>query len=463
MTLSSTPSPSDGPRAPAMASVTDLAARLDRLPVVTGSHRLWAGLLGFFFLFDTFDLSAFGNTAPALRAEWGLTIGQVSLATSAAFVGMFFGALIGGRASDRWGRRPVLLAGAATYSLFSLATALAPNFETLVVLRLLTGIGMQATTGVLLVYVSEMFPRHLRGRYQAILLTIGIVGVPLAAFVARMVTPWGEGAWRWVYAVGALGIVGTVVAVKLLPESARWAAAHGRADRAEALVTRLEDEAKAATGAPLPEPQPLPAPRTGSFGELLGRPYLKRTAVASVAMVLLILSIYGFNSWVATLLVERGFAQTTALTMVTILAIASVPGAFLPYFFVDRFERKDIILTLAVLSAAAVAVFGFVANPVAMVVAGFVFSVFMQSIVAVLYTYLPEIYPTHLRGVGSGIANGLGRVAGVAGAFIVGGIFTAFGFTTVFVYLAVVVLLLGIVLALFGERTTARSLEQISG
>lgn len=180
-------------------------------------------------------------------------------------------------------------------------------------------------------------------------------------------------------------------------------------------------------------------------------------------MVLLILSIYGFNSWVATLLVERGFAQTTALTMVTILAIASVPGAFLPYFFVDRFERKDIILTLAVLSAAAVAVFGFVANPVAMVVAGFVFSVFMQSIVAVLYTYLPEIYPTHLRGVGSGIANGLGRVAGVAGAFIVGGIFTAFGFTTVFVYLAVVVLLLGIVLALFGERTTARSLEQISG
>ena len=67
MTLSSAPSSSDPPRTSTLSSVTDLSARLGRLPVAT----------------------------PALRAEWGLTIGQVSLATSAAFVGKFIGALLG--------------------------------------------------------------------------------------------------------------------------------------------------------------------------------------------------------------------------------------------------------------------------------------------------------------------------------------------------------------------------------
>jgi hypothetical protein len=73
--------PPDPPRfngsgAPA-AAITDLAARLDRIPVITPTHRRWAGLLGFLFVFDLVDLNSFAYAAPALRAEWGLSIGGV--------------------------------------------------------------------------------------------------------------------------------------------------------------------------------------------------------------------------------------------------------------------------------------------------------------------------------------------------------------------------------------------------
>ena len=87
----------------------DIAARLDRLPVITRTHRTWVVLLGALFVFDLVDLNSFAYAAPALRTQWGLSIGTVGVVTSAGFVGMFLGAIVGGRLSDRIGRRPVLI------------------------------------------------------------------------------------------------------------------------------------------------------------------------------------------------------------------------------------------------------------------------------------------------------------------------------------------------------------------
>ncbi|MET0190373.1 MAG: MFS transporter [Pseudonocardia sediminis] len=441
----------------------DLAARLDRIPVVTPVHRRWVGLLGFLFVFDLVDLNSFAYAAPALRTEWGLSIAGVGAITSAGFVGMFVGAIVGGRLSDRLGRRPVLVGAVFLYSLFSLLSAFAPDAVTLGVLRVLTGLGLQAMTGVLLVWVSEMFPRALRGRYQALLLAIGLAGVPIAAWVARAVVPLGEGAWRWIFVVGALGAVGGVVALRVLPESVRWCAAHGRAPdpRQEQLVARMEEQASRITGAPLPEPVPDRPVVPGRLSELLRGATGRRTLVASVSCVFLILSFYGFSSWVPTLLVERGYTTAESLTFSSVLAIAAVPGALLAMPVADRFERRSVLLVVQSVVAVFLLLFGLVDHPVAIVVFGFAAAMFMQTGVAVLYTYIAEVFPLHLRGLGSGVANGSGRLAGVLGGLLVAALYSGAGLVAVYVYLAIAALLLGVVMRIWGERTTNRRLEEI--
>jgi putative MFS transporter len=441
----------------------DLAARLDRIPVVTPTHRRWVGLLGFLFVFDLVDLNSFAYAAPALRTEWGLSIGQVGAITSAGFVGMFAGAVVGGRLSDRIGRRPVLIGAVLFYSLFSLLSAMATGPWMLGAMRVLTGFGLQAMTGVLLVWVSEMFPRSLRGRYQALLLAIGLAGVPIAAWVARFVVPMGEGAWRWIFVVGALGVVGGVVAMKVLPESIRWRAAQGRPIRPddEALVAGMEEQAERRTGEPLPVPVPDRPVVPGRLTELLRGAMLRRTIVAAGACVFLILSFYGFSSWVPTLLVERGYSAAQSLTFSSILAIAAVPGALLAMPVIDRFERRSVVLGLECVVAVLLLLFGLVDSPVAIIVCGFGAAMLMQTGVAVLYTYIAEVFPLHLRGLGSGIANGSGRLAGVIGGVVVAALYTGSGIVAVYVYLAVAALLMGLALGLFGERTTNRRLEEI--
>jgi MFS transporter, putative metabolite:H+ symporter len=442
---------------------TDLAARLDRIPVITPTHRRWVGLLGFLFVFDLVDLNSFAYAAPALRQEWGISIGEVGAITSAGFVGMFLGAIVGGRLSDRIGRRPVMIGAVFFYSLFSLLSAFATGPLMLGGLRVLTGFGLQAMTGVLLVWVSEMFPRALRGRYQAMLLAIGLAGVPIAAWVARLVVPMGVGAWRWIFVVGALGAIGGVVALKVLPESVRWSAAHGRPGDPR-IVESMEREAEARTKEsvePLPAPVPDRPVVPGKVSELLRGATLRKTVVAAGACVFLILSFYGFSSWVPTLLVERGYSTAESLTYSSILAIAAVPGALLAMPIIDRFERRTVVLSLQVVVAVLLLLFGLIDHPAAIIVCGFGAAMLMQTGVATLYTYIAEVFPLHLRGLGSGIANGSGRLAGVLGGFLVAALYSGLGLTSVYVYLAVAALLMGLVLGLFGERTTNRRLEDI--
>lgn len=459
--MGSRPSDPGSGGAPPAAATADLAARLDRIPVVTGMHRRWAWLLGSLFVFDLVDLNSFAFAAPALRAEWGLSIGGVGAITSAGFVGMFFGAIVGGRLSDRIGRRPVLIGATFFYSLFSLLSAFAVGPWSLGILRVLTGFGLQAMTGVLLVWVSEMFPRSQRGRYQALLLAIGLAGVPIAAWVARLVVPLGEGGWRWIFVIGSLGAVGGLVALRVLPESVRWRAARGLKGGEEEIVAKLEAQAEIRTGQPLPAPIPDRPVVAGKVSELLRGATLRKTIVASLACVFLILSFYGFSSWVPTLLVERGYTTAQSLTFSSILAIAAVPGALLAMPIIDRFERKTVIFGLEVVVAVLLLLFGLIPHSAAILICGFGAAMLMQTGVATLYTYIAEVFPLHLRGLGSGIANGSGRLAGVVGGVLVAGLYSGLGMPAVYIYLAVAALAMGLVMQLFGERTTNRRLEDI--
>lgn len=104
---------------------------------------------------------------------------------------------------------------------------------------------------------------------------------------------------------------------------------------------------------------------------------------------------------------------------------------------------------------------GLIDHPAAIIVCGFGAAMFMQTGVATLYTYIAEVFPLHLRGLGSGIANGSGRPAGVVGGLLVAALYSGLGMAAVYIYLAVAALLLGLVMALFGERTTNRRLEDI--
>lgn len=424
--------------------------------------------------FDMADINSFAVAAPAIRKDWGLSIDDIAIITSASFFGMFAGSLIGGRLADRFGRKRIVVWSTLTYSVASLATAFSVSLIDLTILRVLTGLGLMGATTALLTYVSEMFPHHLRGRVQAFITAISLLGIPGMAFFARWVVPMGESTWRWIFILGAGGIIAAAVFQLVVPESVRWLAAKGNHAKAAAIVERMESKTldcdlRPAAPAPVtavapPEPG-AETSRTGSgISRLLRDPSLRtRTIVLSIGLMFSTLTYYGFNAWVPTLLVERGMSAAESLTYVSILSLAACPGALVAMLFIDRWQRRSVILGVYVSVGALMLIFGFSSTPWVLMTSGILMMLIIQVGTASFYAYMPEVFPTGVRSSGVGVANSSGRIATFAGTFLIASIFNNLGYSAVFIFLCACSVTVGLLLGLRGEKTSNRSLEEISG
>lgn len=446
---------------PATATLTD---RLNRIPVITTRHRTWAILVTALLVFEMADLNAFAYVAPTLRQQWGISVDTVAWITASAFLGMSVGSLAGGFLADKFGRQKLLVVGTAFYSILSLLSATASEPIELAIYRFLIGAGLYAVTVAALTYVSEMFPRAHRGRVQALLAAIAFLGIPLMSLFSRWMIPQSENGWRWVFVFGGAGLLISVVVARKLPESIRWLELRGRAGEEHArIVAEIEDESIRRTGQELPEPTRDPVVPTGKASDLVrGGGYLKRTVVMSLVLVFATSAFYGFNSWLPILLTEHGFSTSASLTYTTIVAIAACPGALLASLFVERFERRNTVMVVFLLCAIFLILVGTTDSNAMFLVGGVAVSLLLYFNTAILYTYMPEIFPTPLRALGTGVPNSAGRIATVICMFVVAAILSGMGFTSVFVYLAVSVSVAGLLLGILGEHTRGRTLESIS-
>ena len=176
-----------------MTAVASGGARVIRPGLVIGVCLLIATLEGY-------DVQAFGVAAPHMARELGLNPGQVGWAGSAANFGLVLGALAGGWAADRWGRKPVLLASVLAFGLFSLATAFAQGVEPLLAARFLTGLGFGGVMPNLIALAAEIAAPGRRAAMTSAMFCGMPAGGAAVSLLARLA---GEHAdWRLLFLVG---------------------------------------------------------------------------------------------------------------------------------------------------------------------------------------------------------------------------------------------------------------------
>ncbi|MCU1530331.1 MAG: putative major facilitator superfamily transporter [Frondihabitans sp.] len=441
-------------------SVPTVTQRLDRLPA-TRFHIVWITVLGLAYLLESFDNVVFSYIAPSVQADWKLSLGQVGLVSSAVFIGMFFGAIGGGRASDRLGRKPLIVWGSVLYGLASIYSALSPDFINLFISRIIAGIGVEAGTGVMLVYIAETFPRKSRGRFVSVLILISTFSAPLTSFAALAIAPRGLEAWRWVFAIGFLGaIVGLVIAL-VIPETVRWLNTHGQTDQAEKVVDRLENSVTR-NGRVLPpaETAHIPTVKDSSLRELLDPRYLKRLVATALIFGMFVFALYGWITWVPTVLVHNGMTQVEALQITSVISLFSFGAPILLFFISDRIQRKTAIFIECGLGGIAMIVFGYMHSPVTIIIVGAIVLIAVTAGTGSFYTYIPEIFPTEVRGVGAGTVNAIGRVAGVLEGILVGVIVGALGSINLYIILGVMWLVVAVSILILGRRTSRMSVEE---
>jgi putative MFS transporter len=441
---------------------SNAANRLDRLPI-SKFHKITLVAVSFAYFFEFADINSFATTVPKLIKLWGVSINQIAYVTSASFVGMFFGSLIASWLADRWGRKQALIITTIWFSTFSFAAVFSWDIVALGVFRVLTSAGLAAMTVVAVIYVNEIFPAAVRGKYQAYAIVIGICGTPATNLLASVVVPFSDWSWRLVYLWGALGIV-FILFSKHLKESPRWHESKGQYDKADAVLAQIEakvSQEKGPLSAPAAPIAAVTTPKTQTktaFKLLLRKKYLGPTLLLTVLWVTQTIGFFGYSSWAPTLLAQEGFSVQDSIFFVALTTVGAPLGSYLASLVTDRFERKWSLVAFGTTIAICGLFYGLTFNPILIVVFGFLVNLFERGYTALAYAYSPEVFDTAGRSLGTGISYGLGRLSNAAGPLIIAGLYTGSGYQSVFFFIAGTWLFGAIVLAFFGPKTRPKPL-----
>ncbi len=337
-------------------------------------------------LCEGIDLQAAGVAAAGIGDEFRPSPDQFGTFFSASTVGLFLGAIIGGRLADSIGRKKVLVASIALFGFFSLLTSLATDIRSLIWVRALTGLGLGGALPMLLALVTESsVAKRQSARVATVYAAMPLGGAAASMLSMLMDTPH----WR------AIFVVGGVLPLLLAPLLAIWLPESAAFRRAQQDTTTL---------------------RAGSFPALFADGRAGRTLLLWVSFLLELLLLYLLLNWLPTLLINDGFNKIQAAGAQIGFNLGGVISALLiGYLLGGRLKNFAIAITFVSLPILLILLAKLPSHFSTVAAAACLLGCAVLAAQAFLYTVAPIAYPTRIRGIGVGAAVAFGRVGSIVG------------------------------------------------
>ena len=394
--------------------------RLERLPF-TKKLRNFIGTTGIGWALDAMDVGLISFIVAALAQQWNLSDAERSWIISIGFVGMAIGATVGGLLADRIGRRMVFALTLLIYGVATGASALVAGLGMLLVLRFIVGFGLGAELPVASTFVSEFAPKNIRGRVIVWLEAFWALGWIAAALIGYfVVAPYDDG-WRWGFLLGAVPALYAMIIRLKTPESVRFQELTGEFAKAEQTVREYEASAGAEytyEGETIDSVAELQAheasiPEEEKHLTIWSVSMRKRTVALWIIWFMINFSYYGAFTWIPSLLTAQGFTLVRSFEFTLIITLAQIPGYAAAAWLIEVIGRRRTLAMFLAGSAVAAILYGQAGEPWQIIAAGMMLSFFNLGAWGALYAIGPELYPTNVRGTGTGAAAGFGRIASI--------------------------------------------------
>jgi MFS transporter, AAHS family, 4-hydroxybenzoate transporter len=438
------------------AAALDVRQFIDEQPV-RSYQILVATICALIVFVDGFDAQAMGYVAPALTADLRIPRSVLGSVISSGLVGMMAGALVFGPVADRIGRKPVLVISALTFGIGSLLTATATTVQSLVVLRVLTGIGLGGAMPNAIALTSEYMPQRSRATGVIVMMCGFSSGAAVGGFIAAALIP--QFGWRSVFIAGGIGpIVIAFAAMVWLPESIRFLLLRGGA------ATRVSDYLRRI--APTADIPPVLSAGVdehtrghGLVRQLFDEHRAVTTILIWVVYFMNLLNVYFLNSWLPTIMTDVGIGEGTAIRVTSLFQVGGIVGALVLGKILDRRRSFGVLAVCFAWAAAWILATGQVGASVPLLA----LTVFCAGIGVIggqnlSHALSSEFYPTGIRSTGVGWALGIGRVGSIVGPMVGGYLLaTGGGATRVFWAAAIPAVIAATAAALISVRVRLKS------
>ncbi len=359
----------------------------------------WSIIAVCFFcnMLDGMDVLIISFTAPVIATQWKISPEALGLVFSSGLIGMTLGAVALAPFADRYGRKLLMLLAALLMSSSIYLTSWSTSLESLMVFRLLSGLGigiMMATSAAL---TAEVVPSKTRGFWVSLI----VAGYPVGAVLTGLISASfiGKYGWEQLYVLaGGVSLIALPVLYFFLKESAVF-----KEVKAEKFV---------------------------SPSGLFTSNYRNNTLKLWLALFLCFATLYYLISWIPKLASNAGLPLELAIYAGTVFNTGAVFGILVQGYLSTKFGLTKVVGNLLILSMLFLVGFGLLKGSAVLLVILFLLGFGVQGGFVGLYAIAASLYTTQIRATGVGWSIGLGRIGGIIGP-VVGGILVAAGFTMV--------------------------------
>ncbi len=372
----------------------------------------WCSML---MLFDGYDLVIYGSVLPHLMSDWNLTPMTAGFIGSSALFGMMIGALTLGSASDRFGRRRVILACLVFFSVAALANGFSETTTEFAIFRFLTGIGLGGMVPNIVALMTEMAPPSKRNIMVTIMLGFYSVGGVIAAFLGKTLTP--EYGWRVNFLIAGLPLLTFPLLYRWLPESISFLVGQNRIAEAEPLLRRYAPHYHgSARSLALAMGEAGDAARERlRTADLFRDGRAVNTLLLWIAFGMCMLMVYGLNTWLPKLMAANGYSLGSSLSFLVTLNVGAVLGGLFSGWLADRYGGKPTLILFFTVAAISIGLLGYKQSPwvlnLLLVCAGAT----TIGTLCVAHAFAAQLYPAQIRSTGVGWAAAAGRFGAVSG------------------------------------------------
>lgn len=375
-----------------------------------------------------YDWVVIGGAKPFYEQFFGIA-GNPSMqgwAMSSALMGCLVGALIAGPLSDKYGRRPILILSAGLFICTAWGTGAADTFTAFTIYRLIGGFAIGVASSLSPIYIAEIAPTELRGRFVSInqlTVVLGILSaqivnwliaepVPADATAEYILNSWnGQTGWRWMFWAMMVPSVLFFIMGFFLPESPRWLASAGHTGRALEVFTRIggADVARAELAAI--EKSLSEDKQQGGFKQLF-HPSMRLVLLIGVVMAVL-QQWCGINvifNYAQEIFEAAGYGVSDVLMNIVVTGITNVIFTIVAMFVVDKWGRKKLALLGAFGLAIIYAFMGLFyylefTGIIVLVVVVCAIACYAMTLATVMWVIVSEIFPNRVRGIAMSVCT----------------------------------------------------------
>lgn len=410
-------------------------------------------LCGLVMFLDGFDTQAINYMAPAISKDWGMSKSDFSPIFSAALAGLMIGYLLLSPLSDRFGHKRLVVGGTALFAVATLISVGVQNPDQLFAMRFITGVGLGAATPSTIALTAEYSPKRVRASFVLAIYCGFSLGFVVANYAADWLIP--AHGWRAVFLAGAVVPLVLVVAlIWKLPESTLFLLRRGNSKAAYALCRKI-DRALPSTSDPMIETESSSQGGRVRLRQLVSGGQLLGTLLLWIVFAINLAMFYGLQSWMPTILSDRGYSHATLATASSMTTIGGIAIAFLVGPAMDRLGAYGALGTLYLVGCGFLVLTSLtLRSPVwvlmiAIFLLGCAVSGGQKSVIALAAVF----YPPEVRSTGVGWALGVGRVGGIVGPLILGAALDGgWSDQKMFVVLAIPSAICGLIVLYLGAR-----------